>query len=124
MLFRSEMLSRSGLDVVVLSKEKNSVVTARCRKLGVQCIQACDEKLFSLQKIAKNKGLEAGQVAYVGNDVNDLECMRWVGLPIAVADGLEQAKQMAKWVTVRAGGRGAVRDICDLLLSATAQREP
>ena len=133
-----EMLRKAGcVEVAVISKEKNPVVAARCRKLGIECIQGCDDKLAALKKRAESGNLKpekdatddtsglrshpsalASQIAYVGNDINDLACLRWVGLPIAVADAAPEVLAAAKQVTSKPGGHGAVREICDLLLRA------
>jgi YrbI family 3-deoxy-D-manno-octulosonate 8-phosphate phosphatase len=112
------MLKTTGVEVVVISKEKNPVVAARCRKLGVECLQGCDDKLQALQLKTENRKLKVADIAYVGNDLNDLECLRWVGLPIAVADAIPDAKAAARWVTLKAGGRGAVREVCDALVGS------
>ena len=82
------LLVKAGVEVVVISKEENPVVAARCRKLKIPCIQGCDDKLPILRKLAADRGLTARQVAYVGNDLNDLECLGWVGSPIGVADAV------------------------------------
>jgi N-acylneuraminate cytidylyltransferase len=108
-------LRAAGVEVLVLSKERNSVVSARCGKLGIECIQGCDEKLAILKRAATERGLQASNVAYVGNDINDLECMNWAGLPIAVADAVPLVRRHAKWITLAPGGKGAVREVCDLL---------
>ena len=113
-----ERLRAQGVDVIVISKEKNPVVAARCRKLGIVFIQGCDEKLASLLALTALRNLSSADVAYVGNDVNDMECMRWVGLPIAVADAVPEVLAVAKWVTTKPGGHGAVREVCDRLLRA------
>lgn len=115
-----QMLRGKGIEVIVISKEKNPVVSARCRKLGIECIQACDDKLEALKQKAESRKLKRAEIAYVGNDVNDLECLRWVGLPIAVADAVPEVKATAKMITTRPGGRGAVREICDLLVNSVA----
>jgi N-acylneuraminate cytidylyltransferase len=107
----------------VLSKERNPVVAARCTKLGLEYLQGQDEKLEQLQRIASERELEATQVAYVGNDVNDLECMAWVGVAIAVADAEAAVSAAADWVTARKGGYGAVREVCDHLLLALQERD-
>jgi len=110
-------LKEAGIEIVVLSTETNPVVEMRSRKLGVECFQGCADKLVMLQDIAQQRGLTPGQIAYVGNDVNDLACLRWVGCPIAVADAVSAVRTEAQLITTRAGGQGAVREIADWLLS-------
>ena len=110
-------LKEAEVEVVVLSTEANPVVAARCRKLGVECIQGCDDKLSTLQAMVQQHSLEPEQVAYLGNDVNDLACMRWVGVPIAVADALPEVQAVSRLVTTRPGGQGAVRQVADWILA-------
>ena len=109
-----QLAQAAGLDVLVLSKERNPVVRARCQKIGVPCIQGQDNKLPVLQELTRDRNLEARHVAYVGNDANDVECMAWVGVGIAVADAHKSAMDVADAVTEGLGGRGAVREVCDL----------
>lgn len=104
---------QAGLDIMVLSKERNPVVTARCRKLNIEYVQSCDDKLTVLKQICTVRQVNAEEVAYMGNDINDLECMMWVGLPIAVADAEPTVKQAAILITAHSGGQGAVREVCD-----------
>jgi YrbI family 3-deoxy-D-manno-octulosonate 8-phosphate phosphatase len=111
-------LRDAGLEVVVLSTEENPVVAARCRKLGIAAVQGCRDKLPALQSLASARGLSPAQIAYVGNDVNDLGCLRWVGLPIAVADAAAAVRAAAVRVTSRCGGRGAVREVSEWILAA------
>jgi N-acylneuraminate cytidylyltransferase len=111
-----EQVRTTGLEVVVLSKETNPVVTARCEKLGLACQQSCDDKRTALQQMAAERGLEAEQVAFMGNDVNDVEGLRWVGMPVAVADAVPAVREAARYVAVRRGGDGAVREVCDLIM--------
>ena len=113
-------VKRAGVEVIVVSTEKNPVVSARCRKLKIDCIQGCDDKLTAVKALAHDRSLDASQVAYVGNDVNDLECLGWVGVPIAVADAERPVLAVAKLTTSRAGGFGAVREVCDWLEQARA----
>jgi YrbI family 3-deoxy-D-manno-octulosonate 8-phosphate phosphatase len=110
------LVREAGLEVVILSKEKVPIASARARKLGIECIQGCDDKLPRLRELAAARGLAPEQVAYVGNDINDLACLGWVGLPIAVADALPEVKTAARWVTNAPGGQGAVREVCDQFL--------
>ena len=116
-------LREAGVDVVVLSTETNSVVGARCRKLRIACVQACDDKRTALEQLVADRGLTAAEVAYVGNDVNDLACLRWVGVPIAVADARPEVRAAARLVTTRAGGNGAVREVADWILTTRAARD-
>ncbi|HHT9112728.1 MAG TPA: cytidylyltransferase domain-containing protein [Candidatus Wunengus sp. YC65] len=109
-------LKKAGLDIIVLSTEENPVVQSRCKKLGIDHVQNSHNKLSELKNIAKNKGLKANQIAYVGNDINDLNCMVWVGLPIAVRNAMPEVKNIAHFLTDKEGGKGAVREICDIIL--------
>ncbi len=114
------LLDRRGVEVAVLSKETNPVVAARCRKLRLTCLQGCDDKLSRLRQLARERGFSAAQVAYLGNDVNDLEAMSWSGVAIAVADAFPEVREAADLVTRRPGGGGGVREVCDLLLAENA----
>lgn len=111
-------LRDAGVDVLVLSTESNPVVTARCRKLGLDCVQGCGDKRGVLERIAAERGLAASHIAYVGNDVNDLGCLRWAGVPVAVADAWPDVRAVARLVTTRPGGAGAVREVADWILAA------
>ena len=115
---------QAGLEVVVLSKEVNPVVAARCRKLGIACVQGCDDKITRLRELAAERGLSATRIGYVGNDVNDLECLRWVGFPVAVADAVPEVKAASRCITTRPGGHGAVREVIEWLLAARTARRP
>ena len=109
------LLRQAGIEVVVLSTETNPVVGARCRKLGLEFVQGCADKLVALKALAVRKGIDREEIGYVGNDVNDLGCLRWVGLPLAVANAVAEVRRAARYVSVAPGGFGAVREICDRL---------
>jgi YrbI family 3-deoxy-D-manno-octulosonate 8-phosphate phosphatase len=102
--------------MLVLSKEVNPVVAARCKKLKLECHQGVDDKLPHLQRLAGERGVVREQVAYVGNDVNDVACMQWAGLPIAVNDAFPACKAAARLVTTAPGGQGAVREVCERII--------
>jgi YrbI family 3-deoxy-D-manno-octulosonate 8-phosphate phosphatase len=108
--------------LLVLSKEQNPVVSARCRKLKLECLQGIDDKPAALLSVLAARGLDPSQAAYVGNDTNDVGCMKMVGLSIAVADAWPPARAVAHVLTTRAGGHGAVREVCDWFLAALADR--
>jgi len=108
-------VKKAGVEVIILSKEKNPVVNARGNKLNVPVYQGIDDKDKKLSEIIKDKGLSAERVVYVGNDVNDLPCFPLVGLAVAVADALPEVIDQAGLVLSKNGGFGAVREICDLI---------
>lgn len=115
------LLKASGVPVAVISKEQNPVVSARCRKLDIPCLQGIDDKLSEFRQMIAAYGLEPAQVAYMGNDVNDLTCMAAAGVAIAPADAHPDALRAAELVTSAPGGLGAVREVCDLLIAARAE---
>jgi 3-deoxy-D-manno-octulosonate 8-phosphate phosphatase (KDO 8-P phosphatase) len=107
-------LERLGIGICLISTEPNPVVAARAKKLRVHCVHGCDDKRAALESIVKEMSLSPEQVAFVGNDVNDLPCLTWVGLPMVVADAHPDVVACAKHRTRAPGGKGAVREICDL----------
>lgn len=117
-------LKDAGFEVLVLSTETNAVVGARCRKLKIEAIHGCEDKLATLQSLARGRNLSAEEIAYVGNDLNDLGCMQWVAWPIAVADAVPEVRALAKWVTRSPGGHGAVRQVADHLVSLRQNNDP
>lgn len=110
------MLRRTGLPMLVLSSEVNPVVTARCRKLKLECLQGYETKIGALNDWMAKHGLKPADVVYVGNDVNDVDCMSAVGCPVAVADATEPARAAARIVLRSTGGNGAVREVTDMIL--------
>ncbi|REJ80104.1 MAG: hypothetical protein DWQ36_12145 [Acidobacteria bacterium] len=113
-----EMARDAGLELVVLSKERNPVVRVRCEKLRIPVTQQLDDKLTLLRAMAEERGLAADEVAYVGNDVNDVECLQWAGVAIVVADAHPDAVAAAGLQTRAGGGHGAVREVCDAWLAS------
>ncbi|MDP3183746.1 MAG: HAD hydrolase family protein, partial [Anaerolineales bacterium] len=110
------MLRQAGVETVIISKETNPVVAARCRKLNVPYIQGEDDKASALKKMLVERKIDASHVVYLGNDINDLPCFPLVGWAVAVADALPEVARQADYVLTRPGGRGAVRELCDLIL--------
>lgn len=108
-----ELLKKRGIDVIVISKETNKVVKVRCSKLKISCVFGVDEKLSILKKEIEKRGLAPKEVCYIGNDINDLDCIKYVGLGVAVNDAFSQVKKKADLVTKRNGGEGAVREVID-----------
>jgi len=120
--FGLEAVRKQGIQLLVLSKEKNPVVSARCRKLNLPCIQGCDHKEETLRHEAEKAGISLSNIAYMGNDINDLECLKIVGLPVCVADAYPSVKAVSLYVTEAKGGFGAVREFCDLIVDVKTGR--
>ena len=111
-------LKRAGIPTAIVSTETNPVVTARSRKLAMRCIQSCEDKLAAVRALAVEHGLTLADVAFVGNDINDLACLQAVGLPIVVQDAHPDVVGAGVYRTTAPGGRGAVREVCDAIIAA------
>jgi N-acylneuraminate cytidylyltransferase len=110
-------LRAAGVPILVLSSEPNPVVRARCEKLGVECLQGHSDKLAALRAWTAARGIDLTQVVFVGNDRNDLPCLRAVGCGAVVNDAHASVTAVARLVLTRPGGRGAVREMTDLILT-------
>jgi YrbI family 3-deoxy-D-manno-octulosonate 8-phosphate phosphatase len=113
----SIMREQTGIEVMVLSRETNPVVAHRCKKLNIPYVQAVTEKGSALKQLLKEKGIDPAHVIYMGNDTNDLPCFPVVGYAVCPADAQEEVKRRADRVMSYDGGHGAVRELCDFLLS-------
>ncbi|MGA9854451.1 MAG: HAD-IIIA family hydrolase [Gammaproteobacteria bacterium] len=112
-------LLQQGVQVAVISGRSSMAVTRRMQELGVQHVfQGDDDKLPIFGKLLKKLGLSAEQTACVGDDLADLPLMQAAGTAIAVADAQPEVRAQADWCTQTAGGDGAVREVCDLILAA------
>ena len=111
-----DQLKKSGLPLLVLSTEKNSVVQARCEKLGIPCRQGVSDKISALKEWIKKNNLNPSGIIYIGNDINDLSCLRYVGCGVAVGDAYPEVKASAQLILSAYGGRGAIRELCELIL--------
>jgi N-acylneuraminate cytidylyltransferase len=116
------LIKKAGIEVVILSREKNPVVKARGDKLDVPVYQGIEAKDAVLTSIIEERGLSSEEVIYLGNDINDLSCFPLVGLAVAVADAHPEVINKAKLVLNKEGGQGAVRELCDLVINANAGR--
>lgn len=110
------LLRAAGFRAMVLSTERNKVVAVRCEKLRIECHHGIDNKGEVLSRYLADQGVDAAHVIYVGNDVNDRDCLRLVGMPVVVADAHPAVRGLAKLVLSNRGGRGAVREMCDLII--------
>jgi 3-deoxy-D-manno-octulosonate 8-phosphate phosphatase (KDO 8-P phosphatase) len=110
-------LRKLGIDQVILSTETNPVVAARARKLQLQAHQGLDDKAAGLRKLLAEKELDPAHVAYVGNDMNDYECLRMVGYPLCPSDSHPEVLRAAKLVIPCRGGEGIARHVYDWVKS-------
>lgn len=112
------LLRRAGVPMLILSTEVNPVVRARADKLQVPVLHGIDDKAAALRTWAAENHIDLADVAYLGNDVNDLPAMRIVGWPVAVADAHPLVIEEARAVLSREGGKGAVRELVERVLSS------
>lgn len=118
------MLRDGGLELAVISGRNSSIVAARMGELGIKHVYlGCLDKLSVFLSLVEQLGLTGAQAAYVGDDLPDLPVMRCAGLAVAVADAVERVREVAHWQTKSPGGRGAVREVCELILSAQGRFE-
>ncbi len=116
-------LIAAGIGVAVISGRRSGAVSARMRELGVSDVaQGVTDKARALAELLKRNAIDAKRVACLVDDTPDLGLMAAVGLPAAVADAHPEVLSAAAHVTRAAGGRGAVREFCDWLVSARASR--
>ena len=111
---------RPDIRIVVISKETSGVVKARCDKLRIQALTGIDNKAEALRDLIAREDIPDEQTAFIGNDLNDLECIRMAGVGIAVADAVDEARKAADYVTQHRGGQGAIRECTDIILGIKA----
>lgn len=108
-----------GIELAIITGRESPMVTRRAEALGISHVhQGSDDKLAAWEDVLRTTGLEARQACYAGDDWVDLPVLRRAGLAVTVPDADPVVKDHAHWVTSRAGGHGAVREICQLLLEA------
>lgn len=112
-----KLLQRSGVQVGIITGRQSEVVNIRARELGIDIVyQGVKDKLVPFEEVLQNLRLTADEVAYMGDDLPDLPVLRRAGWAVAPADAVGEIKPYVHYVTVGPGGRGAVREVCDLLL--------
>lgn len=111
-----EQLRRAGIPLLIVSKETNPVVRARAATIGAEVLAGIEHKTEVVRDWLKCRGVPPARAAYLGNDVHDLGPMGLVGWPVAVADAHADVRRAARLVLSRAGGQGAVRELCDHVL--------
>ena len=118
-----KMMKEIGISSVILSSEKSKVIKVRAKKMKTICFNNLSNKKNKMISILQKNKLNTSNAAYVGNDLNDLECMKEVSLPIAIKGSPAEIKRISKYVTRRLGGDGAVREITDLIMNQNIKNE-
>ena len=108
-------IRKLGIQQIILSTETNTVVSVRAKKLDLFCLQGVDNKVQALVDYCENHQIGLIDVAYVGNDINDLEVMKLVGMTFCPADAHSSIKEIAQYILESKGGEGVSREIFDLL---------
>ncbi len=122
---RIRELRERGVETLIISSEPNPVVAARARKMGVEAIHGIgmQEKGRVMRDVLKQRNIEAENVVYVGNDLNDLPCFEEAGWAVAVADAYPEVIRAADFVLSEPGGRGALRELTDLILNKIQEKK-
>lgn len=114
-----KLLMAAGIEVAVITGSRNAVVDHRMHQLGIKHYYKDQlDKQATYRQLKETLKLEDEQFAYIGDDLPDAPLIQQVGLGVAVADAVRQVKEIADWQTELPGGRGAVRELCDLILNA------
>lgn len=112
------LLQKQGIEIALITGENSSVVEHRAKKLSIHEVHlGVKDKLSVLKSMMDHYGVKPKQVAYIGDDINDLEAIQFAGLGIAVSDAVFDVKKVADYVTKAQGGQGAVREACDLIIN-------
>ena len=114
-----KLLMAAGIEVAVITTSRNAVVDYRMKQLGItHYYKGQVDKREAYQQLKKTLNLQDEQFAYIGDDLPDLPLIQQVGLGVTVANAVPQVKEFAFWQTEQMSGRGAVRELCDLILNA------
>jgi 3-deoxy-D-manno-octulosonate 8-phosphate phosphatase (KDO 8-P phosphatase) len=112
-------LQMTGVEVAIITSKKSGSVRHRAEELKIKRFhEGIRKKTEPYEQMLAEMGISDAQVAYVGDDLVDLSLMKRVGLPIAVADAVDEVREAAAWVTRAPGGRGAVREAAEMILKA------
>ncbi len=113
------LLGRAGIDIGIITGRHSAVVAHRARELNIALVvQGCRDKLAAAEEIILDRELSFEQLAFVGDDLIDLTLLKRVGLPLSVPNGAEEVRAVACHVTHKRGGRGAVREVAELILKS------
>ena len=112
-----DLIKKFNIPFYVLSSEKNPVVIERCKKLDIISQNGLDDKKSAFNELVSKLNIDMENVIYIGNDLNDLECIIMAGIGVAVADSAQVVLDAADLVLTSCGGNGAVRELIDLIIT-------
>ena len=113
------LLKHAGIPTAIITAKRSKVVTKRARDLGIRSVQQnMTNKSKALDKLIKKYKCDADEICFIGDDIIDLPVLKRVGLAVAVPNGVPEVIKAAHYMTHNPGGRGAVREIADLILKA------
>lgn len=116
------LLHQAGLETAILTGEDTPIVIRRGAKLKIGEVRiGVKDKLAALREMIAARGLSFDEVAYIGDDLNDYEVLRHVGLAVVVQDATRKPRSVAHYITRARGGEGAVRELCELILESRAR---
>ena len=117
-----KMLQAAGIDTAILSGRESRAVVRRADELAIRhVVQGAGDKLAAFERLLSDAGCRAEACSFMGDDLPDLAVLRRCGFAVAVANAVDPVREAAHYVTRASGGRGAVREFCDLVLAARAQ---
>ncbi len=117
-----KMLQSSGVAAAIISGRSSLAVERRAAELAIgHVVQGCGDKVAAFDALREQLGIDAAACAFVGDDLPDLAVMRRCGFAVAVANAVDAVKEEAHYVTRARGGRGAVREFCDLVVRSRLQ---
>lgn len=104
-----------GIKQIILSTEKNPVVQKRAAKLGLPCLSGIDNKKEALKEYLEKNEISKDKVIFIGNDINDIEVMNYVGYSVVPSDAHKEIRAIAKAITKSRGGNGVIRELLDMI---------
>ena len=116
------LLKKSGIPTIIITKEKNQIIKQWAKKMNItKLYDGILKKEDLLEEICIAQKILPNQIAYIGDDVNDIELLKKVGLSVTPNDGIIDAKKICDYICVKNGGNGAFRELADLILSSKKQ---
>lgn len=117
--FGISLLNRAGIKTAIITAKKSRIVKMRARDLKIaKAYQGFIDKLIPFDKLLKEFKISTEDICFIGDDLPDMPVLRRVGFAVSVPNALDEVKAIAHYITSKAGGRGAVREVCDILLKA------